>query len=200
MASPKPTLAERRRLQTRDEISNVAITLFTTAGFEETSMDDVAEAAGVSRRTVYRHFSTKADLVFEHPHRWLERFRSVMDSDPAEESARERCFRGIREVAEIIAADPEPVLASFAVRTANPSLGATHTTSDAAWAELIFANLLAEQGEPDALECMVCAGATIGATNALILAWSLTQPEADLLAMTDATLAQCEGLWPAAPN
>lgn len=195
----KQTLAERRRLQTRDEIARVAIDLFVGKGFDETSMDDVAEAAGVSRRTVYRHFATKADLVFEHPHRWLEHFRRVM-GDPeggsGGESTRDRCERGIREVAAIIAANPEPVLTSFGVRKANPSLGAHHTSTDAAWAELIFGHLLAEHGEAAALECMVCAGALIGSTNALILAYSLSPPGADLVAMTDAALGQCAGIWP----
>lgn len=198
LTSAKQTLAERRRLQTRDEVAKIAIELFTEVGFDETSMDDVAEHAGVSRRTVYRHFATKADLVFEHPHRWLDHFRSVLGSPGSStgESASARCERGVREVAEMIVADPEPVLTSFAVRTANPSLGAHHSKSDAVWAELIFVHLLADHGEAAALQCMVCAGALIGATNALFLAWSLSPHDTDLRAMTDLALEQCKGLWP----
>jgi len=158
-------------------------------------MEDIAEAAGVSRRTVYRHFATKADLVFEHPRRWLAHFTSVLTTTETDESTRERVQRSVLEIAERIADDPEPVLAAFAVRMANPILGATHASTDAQWVEQIFASLLAEHGAQSALECMVCAGAHVGATNALFFSWSM-DPAADLIAMTRATLDQCNDLWP----
>jgi len=194
-AAAPTTLAERRRLQTKDEIASVAIRLFTDDGFDETSMEDVADKAGVSRRTVYRHFATKADLVFEHPRRWLAHYESVL-ADNASSSARGRCERAILEIAQMIAADPEPVLAAFAVRNANPVLGATHSSSDAKWVEQTFHALIAEHGPEASLQCMVCAGALTGATNALIVAWSLAHPNADLVAMAHATLEQVEALWP----
>jgi TetR/AcrR family transcriptional regulator, regulator of mycofactocin system len=48
----------------RAELERVGIGLFATRGFEATSVDDVAEAAGVSRRTFFRYYSAKADLVW----------------------------------------------------------------------------------------------------------------------------------------
>lgn len=180
----------------QDDLAAVAITLFNEVGFDETSMEDIADAAGVSRRTVYRHFPTKADLVFEHPRRWLEHFELVLGSVREGETARQRCERGIVEVAEMIANDPEPVLEAFAVRNANPILGATHASSDQRWAELVFTNLLAEHGEAHMFACMICAGALVGATNALILSWSLVYPDADFPTMTQAALSQVDGLWP----
>lgn len=194
--SLEPTLLDRRRLQMKDDLAKVAIDLFTTVGFEQTSMEQIAEASGVSRRTVYRHFPTKADLVFEHPRRWLEHFEAILASPVDGESARQRCERGIIEIAEMIASDPDPVLEAFAVRNANPILGATHASSDQRWAELVFANLLAEHGEQQMLACMTCAGALVGATNALILSWSLAFPDGNLSEMTRATLAQIDGIWP----
>ncbi len=179
-----------------DELSAVAIRLFTEVGFEETSMDDIAEEAGVSRRTVYRHFAAKADLVFEHPRRWLERFEFVLSNPHHDETVRECCERGVTEVAQMIADDPQPVLDAFAVRNANPILGATHASSDQRWAELVFTNLVAEHGEAEMFQSMVCAGALVGATNALILAWSLSFPGADLMDMTRAALNQVADIWP----
>lgn len=192
----KGSLAARRRLQTQDEVSTVAIRLFTEVGFDETSMEDIADEAGVSRRTVYRHFATKADLVFEHPRRWLEHFQATLETEPDATKTRERCERAIAEIAQLIAANPEPVLDAFAVRMANPILGATHSSSDAKWSELIFTSLLAEHGPEKIQQSMICAGALVGATNALFLGWSLAYPDADLVSMTTATLQQCDGLWP----
>ena len=72
-----PNLTERRHEQTRTEIADAAVRLFLERGFTETTMDDVAAAAGVSRRTAYRHFPSKDDLVFEQPRRWLGDVRSA---------------------------------------------------------------------------------------------------------------------------
>lgn len=195
-ASTPPSLADRRRLQMMDDLAEAAIRLFTEVGFEETSMEDIADAVGVSRRTIYRHFPTKADLVFEHPRRWLEHFETVLASPIDGETARQRIERAIVEIGEQIAHDPEPVLQAFAVRNANPILGATHASSDQRWGELVFASLFAEHGEAAMFSCMICAGAFVGATNALILSWSLAYPDGDFEQMTRSALAQVDGLWP----
>ncbi len=48
---------------TTDDIRKVAIELFTRAGFDGVTVEDVAAAAGVSPSTIYRHFGTKGALV-----------------------------------------------------------------------------------------------------------------------------------------
>lgn len=63
MSNPAPDLRERRRLATRAEISAAALTLFETQGFDRTTIDEVAHAAGVSARTCFRYFDNKEDLV-----------------------------------------------------------------------------------------------------------------------------------------
>ena len=52
----------RRRSTTWDHISNVAIDLFAAQGFDEVSVDDVAEAAGIARRTLFRYYPSKNAL------------------------------------------------------------------------------------------------------------------------------------------
>lgn len=49
----------RRPSTTRGELSDLGIQLFTSKGFEETSIDDIAEAAGIARRTFFRYFPSK---------------------------------------------------------------------------------------------------------------------------------------------
>ena len=57
-------LRERRRLETSAAIVATAHELFARQGYDATTMDDVADAAVVSRRTLFRYFPTKEDLVF----------------------------------------------------------------------------------------------------------------------------------------
>jgi len=59
-----PGLRERRKTHTQHEIVEAALGLFEKNGFDETTIDEVAAAADVSPRTVFRHFATKEDLVF----------------------------------------------------------------------------------------------------------------------------------------
>ncbi|MGP2436671.1 helix-turn-helix domain-containing protein [Streptomyces sp. JW3] len=63
MSERQPTLRERRRSETRRLIQAHAVRLFTDHGYDAVTVADVAEAAGVSAMTVYRHFPTKEDLV-----------------------------------------------------------------------------------------------------------------------------------------
>jgi mycofactocin system transcriptional regulator len=55
---------EAPREGTRARIERAALALFTRRGFEGVTIDEVAEAAGISRRTYFRHFATKADAVW----------------------------------------------------------------------------------------------------------------------------------------
>ncbi|WP_137724948.1 mycofactocin system transcriptional regulator [Prescottella subtropica] len=49
----------RRPTTTRDRIASAGIELFATRGFDDTSVDDIAEAAGIARRTFFRYFPSK---------------------------------------------------------------------------------------------------------------------------------------------
>ncbi|MFB7113765.1 TetR/AcrR family transcriptional regulator [Streptomyces sp. NPDC056291] len=59
----KPGLRERKKQRTRAAISDAAIALFLEHGFNQVSVAQVAEAAEVSKRTLFAYFPTKEDLV-----------------------------------------------------------------------------------------------------------------------------------------
>ncbi len=59
----KPGLRERKKLRTRAAISDAAIALFLRDGFDQVSVVQVAEAAEVSKRTLFAYFPAKEDLV-----------------------------------------------------------------------------------------------------------------------------------------
>jgi TetR/AcrR family transcriptional regulator, regulator of mycofactocin system len=52
------------RAGTRLRIERAALALFTRQGFDQVTTDQVADAAGISRRTYFRYFATKADAVW----------------------------------------------------------------------------------------------------------------------------------------
>ena len=72
----------RRRSTTTDHISNVAIDLFGARGFDEVSVDDVAHAAGIARRTLFRYYSSKNAIPWGDFDTHLDHMRDLLDEVP----------------------------------------------------------------------------------------------------------------------
>ena len=69
----------------RDHLAGIALTLFVRNGFEETTLDDIASEVGVGRRTLFRYFSSKNDLVWGNFDGVLDRLRGELAAaDPSE--------------------------------------------------------------------------------------------------------------------
>ncbi len=65
MSRPEKTegLRERKRRETRLRLAQTGLKLFLSKGYEETTLDEIAEAAGVSRRTIFHYFAQKEDIL-----------------------------------------------------------------------------------------------------------------------------------------
>jgi AcrR family transcriptional regulator len=192
------TLIERRHRETRARIVEAAIHLFLEHGFDETTMDDIADAAGVSRRTVYRHFPAKDDLVFEQPEQWLPQFEREIATRTPGESLHDVCCRGLKAVAQHIQDNARSILPAFAVYVATPSLRGRNGRTEDDWFER-YVSLLTPDEPPSAatmLEIATLAGSLVGTTKALVAVWATSQPNADMVDMTQAALAQLEPIWP----
>src|ERR1700722_17518803 len=73
----------RRRSTTPHHITDVAIELFTARGFAEVSVDDVAQAAGISRRTLFRYYASKNAILWGEFDTHLAHLRDLLDKvDP----------------------------------------------------------------------------------------------------------------------
>lgn len=85
--SPKPEgLRERKRRETSQRISDAALQLFLDKGYEATTLDEIAEAAGISRRTFFYYFESKDELLTAYlSRRTDELMAAVLDSAPSGE-------------------------------------------------------------------------------------------------------------------
>ena len=73
----------RRRTTTPDHITDVAIDLFTARGFAEVSVDDVAHAAGIARRTLFRYYASKNAILWGDFAAHLAHLQGLLDNvDP----------------------------------------------------------------------------------------------------------------------
>lgn len=76
---------DRRRRLMRDELRSIAIALFAERGFDEVTVDDIAEAAGISARTFFRYFATKDEVVLAYEDRLHERLLAALRDRPPSE-------------------------------------------------------------------------------------------------------------------
>ena len=71
-------LRERKRRETRRRLAETGLRLFLERGYEETTLDAIAEAAGVSRRTVFHYFDQKEDILLAWQHGLGEAMREAI--------------------------------------------------------------------------------------------------------------------------
>lgn len=73
----------RKRLATRQSISDAATRLFNERGFEQVTVDEIAEAADVGRKTVFNHFAHKEDMFFDLDEAAREDLRAALQQRDA---------------------------------------------------------------------------------------------------------------------
>ena len=78
-----PKRVGRRRSTTPEQITDVALELFTARGFAEVSVDDVAHAAGIARRTLFRYYASKNAILWGDFDAHLAHLQELLDKvDP----------------------------------------------------------------------------------------------------------------------
>ncbi|MFV8053778.1 mycofactocin system transcriptional regulator [Mycobacterium sp. 48b] len=70
----------RRPSTTQDHITDVALALFASRGFDEVSVDDVAKAAGIARRTLFRYYASKNAIPWGDFDAHLQHLRDLLGS------------------------------------------------------------------------------------------------------------------------
>ncbi|MEU7838998.1 TetR family transcriptional regulator [Nonomuraea sp. NPDC049129] len=82
---PEVSLAQRKRQLVSDELTQAALNLLTRKGFDAVTVDEIVAAAGVSRRTFFRYFASKEDVVVQFLAEMGAGMRAELAARPAEE-------------------------------------------------------------------------------------------------------------------
>ena len=100
------SLTSRKQEFVRDGIFEAAIDLFVRKGFQETNVDDVAQAAGVSRRSFFRYFTTKDHLLGHSMVKLGEVLATSVAESPAESSANQVVHDAVTAGLQFAASNP----------------------------------------------------------------------------------------------
>ncbi|MFI6870049.1 TetR/AcrR family transcriptional regulator [Nocardia sp. NPDC050406] len=105
----RPGLRERKKRQTRDRIIDVALELCDTQGFEATTVEQIADAADVSPRTVNRYFTNKEDIVLAPISDWGEAMADYLRAQPPTDNQMKAMLDGFVALVDRVIDSDEPV-------------------------------------------------------------------------------------------
>jgi len=113
-------LRERKRRQTRERLTRVAMALFLDRGFEATTLDDIAAAADISRRSFFHYFASKEDVVFA----WQEESTAALIAAVAARPANESMLTAAENAISAMVRQLEPgeAMAMAQLKRDNPAL------------------------------------------------------------------------------
>lgn len=194
VGTPPPPRGPRGRPPsiTARELSEIALRLFNELGFEETTVEDIASAAGVSRRTVFRYYASKNDIVWGDFSTQLDHFRQHLDQAPTSDPIMATVHRAIIAFNDYGEAALPELRVRMRLITTVPALQAHATVRYSEWCAVI-ADYVARRigGRADDLIPATLSQASLGASIATFRVW--VERGGDLLGQLDTALAAIEG-------
>src|SRR6201997_1499590 len=180
----------RRRVTSREELEETAFALFAARGFEATTVDEIAAAAGIGRRTFFRYFPSKNDIPWGAFERELERMRARLRAVPADVPVMDAIREALVDFNRVDAAQVPLHRRRMELILRVPALFAHSTLRFTAWREVIAEFVAARTGQRTGqLAPQAIAHAVLGVAVAAYEHW-LDDVSADLGALLDDGMRQ----------
>ena len=179
----------------RAEIASTAIALFLANGFEATTIDDVVAATGIARRTFFRYFATKEDVVLGYLADLGDTICAALAARPPQEPVWEALRRAMDDTKSLFMSDPARMKAILSLCHATPSLRARHAEKTGHWRRGITVELARRLHVDPAtdLRPATYAAAAVGALDAVGEAWHCGRQDADIDTLLDEAFAALRG-------
>ncbi len=191
----EPGLRDKKKVRVHHALVEAAIRLFEQRGFDQVTVDEIAAAADVSRRTFFRYFPTKEAVVFARRDEQLAAFREAIADKP-------EGFDAIRGALLALGTDyveqrRRILVEQRLIRTA-PSLMMHDLEVDRAFESVMVEHLLARTKRTvgDQRRAKILAAAIVGAVRVCIEEWAERDGEPDLRKLGADALDLLEPLAP----
>ncbi len=157
----------------RDRLAQAAFALFDERGYEQTTVDDITERAGLGRTTFFRYYRSKEDVIFPDHDRLLElvRDRLLTSGHRAVPAA---VADAVRLVLLHYLAEGDVARRRYALTSTVPALRDREIASVARYQRLFrefIAERMSEPGEPASLRAELMAAAVVAAHNHVLRRW-----------------------------
>jgi len=169
MASPRRGRSAEGRAEVRRDLVDAAVTLFTEQGYDETTIDDIATAAGVGRRTFFRYFRSKEDAISPDHEAGLARVAEVFATAHPREPTASLVLRAGETVFELYTDDPPLSVRRFALTHRVPVLRDRESAGVDHYRRL-FTRQLRKRMDDD-LRAAVAAASVVAAHNVALRKW-----------------------------
>jgi AcrR family transcriptional regulator len=168
-------LRERKQERQRAELVRVGMRLFAERGFDATTVDEIAEVAEVSRRTLFRYFGTKGDIVME----WARGTTAVLTRSLRDRPLDEHPMDSLRAVfvamCESFTERPRTMHAVSVMIERTPSLRPYSLLKHAQWEDALAATLRERSPEVDELRSGLLARIAVAAFRTALDEWMSTE-------------------------
>ena len=171
MTETEPDWRQRKKNATRDRIRSAALRLFSEQGYDATTVEQIAAAAGVSHMTFFRYYPAKEDVALSDSYDPL--LAGLLGQTPAAwpliDRVRAALVQGLRQIYD---ADRDTLLAQNKLIIATPALRERLWASQVDTQQLILQALAARQDDPyPSFEDRVTVAACLAAATTAVLTW-----------------------------
>jgi AcrR family transcriptional regulator len=194
-AAPVEGLRERHRKRTAAELEEAALTLFSERGFDAVTIDDIAAAADVSRRTFFRYFASKEDVILsDHPRR-LDELQAALNRQAVDEPPLTALRHAILSLANRFEEQRDHMLRRFQLVTTTPALEARSLCLQRNWETAVTGMLAERMGVDPAADLRpgVAAATAMAAMRVATANWLAEGGHADLPAIVADALDHLDG-------
>jgi AcrR family transcriptional regulator len=177
-------LRDRRRQLLTEEIQQLALELFARDGYAQVTVDDIAAAAGISRRTFFRYFSAKEDVLVADRRVRAEQVQAALDARPPDEPVLTSLRHVLTDLARTLAAQRASLVLRESILATDPELRARVTGQLAPWTDALIRSVATRlRTDPNAdVRPSLLVLATVAAFHAAQRVW-LADEGADLVAL-----------------
>lgn len=166
----------------------IALRLFTEQGFEATTVEQIAAAAGVSRRTFFRYFDAKADVLWNSFDAEVETIRGLLARTPDELPVMEAVRRAVLAANRYRAQDVPELRTRMTLLSSVPELIASAAIHYDAWERAVVDFVARRSAQPaDSLYPLAVGRAVLATCRAGYDRWA-ARADADLTVYLDAAL------------
>ena len=184
-------MAERKRLLVRSELAEAAVKLLADQGFEETTVDQIVAAVGMSRRTFSRYFDSKEDVIVHMLAEAGVRLCAELSARPADEPPAVALRRALSVFTSMSVGNPAKMLRVSGLILDTPALLARFLERQSQWQAEMTGILALRAGlDPDVdLRPAVAAGVALMAFQAALRRWVDSDGSESLDEVVDQALA-----------